>query len=108
MEFSDYQIEAAKTAIYPPQYAVTYPALGLANEAGEVLGKLKKLLRDKEGAIEAEDVEAIASECGDVLWYLAILTRDLGISLDHVAENNIKKLKDRQERNALGGSGDNR
>ena len=43
---NDYQIQARKTAIYPANAKITYPALGLAGEAGEVADKVKKIIRD--------------------------------------------------------------
>jgi len=108
MTFDEYQQEAAKTAIYKREHSIIYPALGLANEAGEVLGKIKKLMRDSDGPMNLEDKYAIAHECGDVLWYISALLRDLGVGLDVVAQTNIAKLKDRQQRGVLKGSGDNR
>lgn len=108
MNFKQYQEDAVKTAIYNPKYSIVYPALGLANEAGEVLGKIKKVLRDNDGNFNDEQKGKIADELGDVLWYIAATARDLDISLDDIAEGNIAKLKDRQERNVLGGSGDKR
>ncbi len=96
-------------AVYGAGHAIIYPALGLGNEAGEVQGKIKKVLRDKEGNFDDAKVrEELSAECGDVLWYLAALCRDLGISLDDVARQNIAKLRDRQARGVLQGSGDNR
>jgi NTP pyrophosphatase (non-canonical NTP hydrolase) len=47
-------------------------------------------------------------ELGDVLWYISALARDLDIDLDTIAQMNLQKLKDRQERNQIQGSGDNR
>jgi len=41
-----YQKEAVKTAIYPDRHKMTYPALGLAGEAGEIANKVKKFIRD--------------------------------------------------------------
>ena len=49
MTFNDYQEKAVATAIYGAGNTIIYPALGLANEAGEVLGKIKKVLRDNNG-----------------------------------------------------------
>ena len=108
MKFDEYQYEAVKMAIYKKEYSILYPALGLGNEAGEVLGKIKKVLRDDEGVFTIDKCITIADEIGDVLWYMAALCRDLGISLEDVANKNIEKLKDRQKRNVISGSGDNR
>lgn len=108
MDFKEYQLKAVDTAIYGAGNSIIYPALGLANEAGEVLGKIKKVLRDKEGVFTPETNEAIGDEIGDVLWYIAALARDLGISMDDIAANNLKKLADRQTRGVIQGSGDKR
>lgn len=108
MDFDEYQGKAVGTAIYGVGHKVVYPALGMANEAGEALGKIKKVLRDHNGEFTPELSKAIADEVGDTLWYMAALLRDLGVSFDTVAQNNIKKLEDRQKRGVIGGSGDNR
>ena len=92
MTFNDYQNKAVATAIYGAGNTIIYPALGLANEAGEVLGKIKKVLRDNNGEFTEETNKAIGAEIGDVLWYMAALCRDLNIQLDDVANSNIEKL----------------
>lgn len=106
MNISDYQTQAVKTAIYMQD--IIYPALGLANEAGEVLGKIKKALRDNDGDFTPDIHQSISDELGDVLWYIAALSRDLGIPLEKIAQNNLDKLNSRMARGVLGGSGDNR
>lgn len=103
MDFDKYQHAARQTAIYPDSSMVVYPALGLAGEAGEAANKVKKMLRDG-GNLREE----VADEIGDVLWYCAALASDIGFSLNDIAKNNVKKLKDRQRRGKLQGSGDNR
>lgn len=108
MKFNDYQQLARKTAIYPEHVGLEYTVLGLASEAGEVAGKLKKILRDKAGLLSFDDIVDIGSELGDVLWYVAMTADELGLSLLAIAERNISKLADRQERKVLGGSGDER
>jgi NTP pyrophosphatase (non-canonical NTP hydrolase) len=109
MDFREYQTQSRKTAGYPPiGHPVIYPTLGLANEAGEVAGKVKKIFRDKGGVIGAAEREALKSELGDVLWYLAQVCTELDLSLDEVAEHNLKKLFDRLERGTIRGEGDNR
>ena len=109
MNFSDYQTQSRKTALYPSiGHGVIYPTLGLTNEAGEVAGKVKKIFRDKGGVIGAAEREALKGELGDVLWYLAQVCTELELSLDEVAQHNIEKLSSRLERGKIGGDGDNR
>ena len=86
---------------------VVYDGLGLG-EAGEVQGKIKKIIRDNGGIITPEATEEIKSELGDTLWYITSMCENLGITLEDVAVKNIEKLHDRQKRGVLGGSGDNR
>jgi NTP pyrophosphatase (non-canonical NTP hydrolase) len=82
--------------------------LGIGDEAGEVLAIFKKWVRDDDADIALLDTANVAKELGDVLWYVAVLAHDLGLSLDDIAEANIAKLRSRQQRGTLTGSGDNR
>ncbi|MDD5696523.1 MAG: nucleoside triphosphate pyrophosphohydrolase family protein [Candidatus Pacebacteria bacterium] len=109
MTFEEYQKQARTTAIYPDLGKnFIYPTLGLVGEAGEIAEKIKKVLRDGNGEITDEKRGELNKELGDVLWYIANLSVELGISLEDIAANNLEKLKSRQERNQLHGSGDNR
>ena len=104
-----YQYQATQTAIFPKEKALEYLALGLTSEAGEVAGKVKKLIRDgedKEG-FELKKI-AISHEIGDVLWYCAMMAREVGVSLNTIMAENLEKLHGRKERGTLQGSGDNR
>lgn len=107
-DFDDYQDQAASTAIYPSDKAVEYLALGAASEGGEIAGVVKKFLRDDAGLVTDEFIEKIRKECGDTMWYIAMLHNELGISMHATAIQNIHKLRERQERGVLKGSGDNR
>ena len=109
MNFKEYQKAARSTAIYPKEFAVIYPTLGLAGEAGEVCEKIKKRIRDWDcdfstGVFKAE----ITKELGDITWYIANLATDLGISFEDIAAVNIAKLQSRKERHVIQGGGDNR
>lgn len=109
MNLSDYQQKASTTALYPNAGAnLYYPALGLGGETGEVLNKVKKVMRDHGGTVTDEYREILRSELGDVLWYVAALARELGLDLDDIAQGNLEKLFSRQERGTLGGDGDQR
>jgi NTP pyrophosphatase (non-canonical NTP hydrolase) len=109
MDLNAYQQGARHTARYPDVGSnPIYPTLGLCGEAGEVADKVKKVLRDQGGAFNAEVSEALKLELGDVLWYLAQLSSELGFELSEIAEANLNKLASRAARNVIGGSGDHR
>jgi len=103
-DFNLYQEQAKSTAIYPKDKALEYLALKLCGESGEVAEKIGKCIRDSK-PIDDQD---LIKELGDILWYLANLSDHLGYDLSEVAERNLAKLKDRQQRGVLGGAGDNR
>lgn len=104
MDFNQYQEGARATRIQETGHRIIYPTLGLAGEAGEVVELVKKSLRPGVGLDEME----VAKEMGDVLWYLGALADDLGITLEMVAEINLKKLADRAKKGVISGSGSNR
>ena len=103
MYLNDYQHKAVETAQYVDPM---YPIASLMVEAAE-LGDLfiKPWLRGDDGE---PDEKQILSEAGDVLWNLAVLLHDAGLTLNEVAEYNIKKVQDRQERGVIQGKGGNR
>jgi len=113
MDMNDYHQRAITTLTDEYDYGSISPqlmgmVLGLSDESGEVLGKFKKLLRDKKGIITDEDKKEIVKELGDILWYVNSVAHLLDSSLEEVARKNNEKLASRKERGVLGGSGDNR
>ena len=105
MKLNDYQDEARKTAIYPIDDGLTYTALGLCGEAGEVAEKIKKFIRGDNSISLKED---LLYELGDVLWYLSNLAFELNYTLEDVAKVNLDKLGVRMKNDKIKGSGDNR
>jgi len=108
MDLSEYQRLSRRTAEYPREAWLAYPALGLAGEAGEVAEHAKKAIRDDGGSVGEERKAAMSKELGDVLWYVAQLATELGLDLNEVAEQNLEKLFSRQRRGVLSGDGDDR
>lgn len=78
-------------------------SLGLAGETGEVIEKIKKILRDG-----TYDEDNIIKELGDVVYYWARLCRFFGKQPSEVIAANVRKLESRKSRGVLRGSGDNR
>lgn len=112
LTFDEYSAGAEKTAIYPEAgtgsvMELAYLGLGLG-EAGEVQGKIKKIIRDAGGVITEEVLKAIRKELGDVLWYLDRLAEATGTTLGVIALENLDKLHARKERGLLQGNGDDR
>ena len=110
MEFNEYQQLAHHNSLETEigGSTIAYAVMGLLEESGEVAGKIKKLYRDKQGITDPEFKEALVKEMGDVLWYLAGVAKELGISLGSVARENILKLQGRRERGTIHGDGDDR
>lgn len=108
LTFSEYQRKASETMVYPSRYKIIYPALGLGSEAGECIGKIKKVLRDNDGEFTEEQKQQIGDEAIDALWYISAILHDLGLSLEEYAQRNLDKLESRRIRGVLKGSGDNR
>jgi NTP pyrophosphatase (non-canonical NTP hydrolase) len=110
MTFDDYQKRALTTAKQTNDELkdIMHWVLGITGESGEIAEKVKKIIRDKNGVFTEQDKVEIAKEIGDVLWYLATLADQLGVSFDTIALKNLEKLKSRKERGVIGGSGDNR
>ena len=113
MDFNEYQEKAARYDLAESTTDLKDPGfiekvLGLAGEAGETADKIKKLIRDKDGIVSSEDCELITKELGDTLWYIASISRYLGVPLSDVASGNIEKLESRLQRDKLHGDGDER
>ena len=119
MNFNEYQEKASKFDTFSYETFIKEGAkvnhlgmlekvLGLAGESGEACDKIKKLIRDNNGEVSEEKKKELVKELGDILWYLAMVSKYLGMEFSKVAEMNIEKLQDRFERNKIHGSGDNR
>lgn len=87
-----------------------YPVLALAEEAGEVAGKVAKYVRKSNSEIPSYEQlkEDVLKELGDVAYQLSESARQFGFSLQDVIDANVSKLTDRADRGVLVGEGDNR
>lgn len=106
MDLKQYQLWTRSTAVYPGANEqgfaeVNYLVLGLASEAGEVAGKLKKIIRG-----DKVEPESFLSEVSDVLWYLTRVCDNIGVTLEQLADYNHAKLEARKATNTIKGSGE--
>ena len=104
MKLDDYQNGTLET--WSGEDKVMRSILGVSGEAGEVAECVKKHLRGDYG----EDVyyDKIKKELGDLLYYVAVCSREHGFNLSEVAQANYDKLKSRKERGVISGSGNER
>lgn len=109
MYINEYQKKAHSFAEYKDEM---YPVLGLAEEAGEVCGKIAKHLRAN-GRVncyksDTDLASKVRKELGDVAWFVAELCTVYGWDLEDILVDNIRKLEDRMSRGVIIGEGDNR
>jgi NTP pyrophosphatase (non-canonical NTP hydrolase) len=104
MSLDEYQTKAGEFQLpsAPPEERV----MGLLEEAGEVAGLFKRLMRGD----YTPDVVAtkLHKELGDILWYLSRVAADNNWTLQDIAESNIEKLESRKVRNLIMGEGGER
>lgn len=101
-----YQTLALETAVYPGRggmLGLTYAALGLAGEAGELAGQVSKCLRDDSVQLVPSRREKLLDEAGDVAWMLAAVCGELGTTLGDVMQANLSKLRMRAARGTIQG-----
>ncbi len=84
MNLKEYQKTARTTAIYPDKFKILYPALGIVGECGEVVEKIKKMIRDSDNTLDDTVKNEIAKELGDCCWYLANICYDADYDLDMI------------------------
>lgn len=109
MDLNQYQKKALKFAVYPDIGCnLNYTVVGLCGEAGEVANKFGKVIRDHDGKISEEMRESLMDEAGDCLWFLSMICTELGYNLDDIAKRNLDKLRSRNKRSVISGSGDHR
>ena len=103
MNFEDYQKVIETLAVYPRDTelaALSYLALGLNGEAGEVADEVKKAIRN-DGEISAARRAKILEEIGDVLWCVTRIAIEFDTPLSEIARSNIDKLETRRAAGAL-------
>lgn len=104
MNFTAYQEMAMSTRLETADEA--YALFGLIGEVGELYGYIAKVIRDDSNGDDHQDY--VKKELGDILWFIAAIAQDHGLSLEDVAQTNVEKLQSRKQRGTLQGSGDER
>jgi len=112
MNFDQYQEATEQTAYgrtttdgdVDRDEALLFLTTALNGETGELSEKIKKSVRED----DASYLSDAPAEIGDILWYLARLAAVLDTDLETIADDNVAKLLDRDERDRIFGEGDHR
>ena len=119
MTATEYEQQAHRTIAGHAAENISYLSFGLVAEVGEVADKIAKAVRRGEISINNDEIiikrgsgeelaQNITDELGDVLWFVAMMARRLGFSLEEIMRRNLDKLADRQNRGVIIGDGDKR
>lgn len=93
MKLSEYEAAAERTVNtkLSEEERLLDSAMGLAEEAGEVLALIRKHAFQSRGLPR----QRLEEELGDALWCLTMTARCAGMTLEQVAAANVAKLKAR-------------
>ncbi|MFJ8216450.1 nucleoside triphosphate pyrophosphohydrolase family protein [Bacillus cereus] len=103
-ELDQYQEAALRTWNTNQDFGgrVLNAALGLSGESGEVADIVKKAIFHGHGfdpahcpGEEEGNTHKIALELGDILYYISIMSHEMGYTLEDIAQMNIAKLAKR-------------
>lgn len=114
MKFNEYQDASQRTAEgiavpkptseYDKKIKLLYFVTAINGEVGELSEKVKKNVREGDPTY----LEEAYAELGDVLWYWTQMCTLMDYEADQVAQHNLDKLLDRDERDEIFGDGDER
>ena len=112
----NYYQQQAMTTCLPSSANSMYMLLMIAEEIGELCGKVSKAIRKKQIVINDNELYAIGSEdfnptndiknqlkgeLGDILWGVAGLSDVMKWTLEEVAQYNLDKLAARKQSNTI-------
>ena len=92
MDFEEYQ-QYVKDGASPKYNDISFAALALVGEVGEVCDVIKKSNIYTESADDSS--VKLVDELGDVLWQWTACVNALGISVGAVIDYNVRKLNAR-------------
>lgn len=111
MNLNEYQQFTINSAFFTENKNIdflSYLTIGISGESGELANKVKKIYRDKRGIVDNEDKEHLALELGDIIWYISVLAKKLGFTIDELLQMNVDKINRRIKNKTQEGSGDER
>lgn len=93
-QFADMTLALAKDGgqikqeLTPEQANLVHMAMGVTDEAGELMGAIKKHTMYQKPL----DVENVKEELGDLLFYMFNIMQSIGLTFEDVLQHNVSKL----------------
>ena len=96
MDMDEFQREALKSIAIGDKtpIALAHRTMGLNGAAGILSNQLKKVIRDKAGTANEEDLAVLQKRLGDVLYYTAVLAEYYDLKLSEIAVQNLEQSMD--------------
>lgn len=93
MDIDDFQRYALRSVALPKGdiAALSHRSLGITGEAGILANQVKRIIRDKKGNADKQDIAIIKERLGDILYYSAVMAEYFDLKLSDIAEANMKK-----------------
>lgn len=93
MSIDDFQSHSAKSAAITDKNvaALAHRTLGITGEAGISANTLKRVIRDKNGVADGDDIDVVEERLGDVMYYVAVLADFYDLKLSDIAARNMEQ-----------------
>lgn len=92
VEYKDIALQRLnKTIVDNPKESMRYGCMGLIEETGEIIAELRKPLFKGNFHEKSLDIQNIKSELGDLIWYIALISKDYNINIEQLEDFEIDK-----------------
>lgn len=93
MDIDEFQRYALRSVALPKGdiAALTHRTLGIVGEAGVLANQVKKVIRDRQGQANEQDVAIVEERLGDILYYVSVTAEYFDLKLSDIADANMKK-----------------
>ena len=93
--FEEYQALATKVplSLRNNRDRLQLPVMGLQEEAGKIGSLLANAFESGKSGLTPEQGKEAKDRLSDVLWYVALLSSEIEISMQEIAEHSISQLQ---------------
>lgn len=98
--FQEYQVRATQSpvSLRNNRDRIELPVLGLQEEAGRIGGLLTAALTSGKLLLADKQRDDLRNRMGDILWFVAMLCKETGLSMEDVAAQSLEQVALRTKR----------